>query len=167
MEDLVGIALRVSILYLFVLVMLRLTGKRSIGNLSPLDFAIATMLGDFFDDVIWGEVPVSKGIVALTIILLLHTLVSYLTYKNDRLDALFSSTKTDVVHNGRFLPKGLGHERTSKMEAMSEIRLQGDDKIKDIQEASWEPSGRISVLKKEEAKPAQKKDRPALLELIK
>ena len=67
-QELIGIALRVSVMYLYVLAIMRLSGKRSLGAITPFDFVVTVIVGDMFDDVFWAEVPLSKGLVGVTTI---------------------------------------------------------------------------------------------------
>lgn len=166
MQDLIGIVLRISILYLYVLALLRLSGKRSIGALSPLDFVVALIIGDLFDDVIWAEIPLSKGLVGLTTIFVLHGSMAYLTYRSQQIHDLVESTKTMVVRNSRFVKEGLDHERTSKDIVYAQLRLQNEENLQEVHEAFWEPNGQLSVQKKAENKPVQKKGLPQLVELF-
>jgi uncharacterized membrane protein YcaP (DUF421 family) len=166
MEEMVGIALRISILYLYVLAILRLSGKRSIGDLSPLDFVVATAIGDLFDDVIWAEVPVSQGLVAVTMIVFPHTLVAYFGSRNDFFHNLVSSTRTELIRGGNLDRNGLRLERVNEETVIMELRLQGEDRMDEVAVGSLEPSGQLSVIKKPEAEMAQKKDLPRLEKII-
>src|SRR5574338_262717 len=113
MEEYLGVALRVSIMYVYALALLRLSGKRTISELTVLDFAVATIIGDMFDDVFWAEIPLSQGLTGMTTIILLHVLLAYLEHRSDALHVLLASEKTMVVKNGRFEKEGLQRERTS------------------------------------------------------
>jgi uncharacterized membrane protein YcaP (DUF421 family) len=162
MEDLMGIVVRISILYLYVLAIFRLSGKRSVGELTPLDFMVGLILGDLFDDVIWSEVPLSQGVVAITTVLLLHMLVAYASYKNTAIHHMVSSKKTALVRDGEFDRDGMRRERMSEEEVCFELRLQGEDQLDEVWEASLELAGQVSVLKREDARTAQKRDQPRL-----
>jgi uncharacterized membrane protein YcaP (DUF421 family) len=166
MEEIFGIVLRISVLYLYVLAILRLSGKRSIGDLGPLDFVVAILIGDLFDDVIWAEVPGSQGFVAVTVVVLLHTLMAYFSYRNLFFHNLVSSTKTELIHAGKFDRNGLRLERLHEETVFMELRLQGEDQIEEIAEGSLEPNGQLSVIQKQGAKTAQKKDLPRLEQLF-
>jgi uncharacterized membrane protein YcaP (DUF421 family) len=65
-----------------MLLVVRLAGKRTIREGTPFDFLVALMLGDFPDDVIWGEVPVAQGVVAIGSVMRLHVMVSYASYRS-------------------------------------------------------------------------------------
>ena len=165
MEDLLGIAVRISIMYLYALAVLRLSGKRSVDSLSPLDFLVGIVLGDLFDDVIWAEIPLAQALVAFATIILLHMIVAYLTYRSTALHRLVESTRTEIYRMGKWIEESLAKERTRKEEALSQIRLQGEEKLKELREAAWEPGGQVSVFKREEYKPVEKCDLERLKEL--
>src|ERR671924_489440 len=61
--DLTGIIFRVSIMYLYALALVRISGKQTLGQLTPMDFVVTLIIGDLFDDVFWAEVPLIEGIV--------------------------------------------------------------------------------------------------------
>ncbi len=167
MEDLAGIGVRASVIYLYVLAMMRFAGKRTVGDLSPWDFLVALIIGDMFDDVIWGEVSLARAIVGLTTVLLLHILVSYAGFRSRRMDRLFGSGPTPMVRDGRLVREGQRKERVDDDEIRSLLRLRGVDRLGEIREALLEPSGRLSVLRREEAKPAEKRDLPELKRAMK
>jgi uncharacterized membrane protein YcaP (DUF421 family) len=58
-----ALALRASITYVVLLLLLRLVGKRTVKDATPFDFVVAIVVGDFPDDVIWGEVPMVQGLI--------------------------------------------------------------------------------------------------------
>ncbi len=162
MEDLIGIALRISFIYAYALLLLRLSGKRSVGSLSTLDFIVAFIVGDMFDDIIWAEIPLAQGLVGMTTVVLLHTLLAFASWKSQRVDALVNSTPTRLVRNGRMLPDALARERMTAVEVTAGLRQLGEDKLEEIREACLEPSGALSVIKQEAAKPVQKRELAAL-----
>jgi uncharacterized membrane protein YcaP (DUF421 family) len=161
-EELLGVALRVSFMYLYALALLRLSGKRTIGDLSAFDFVITTALGDLFDDVIWAEVPISQGVVAMSTMILLHLLIGFASSQSRAIHDLAASTKTLVVRKGRFFEQGMRRERTPEAAVLSLLRVMGEDKRSEIEEAAIEPSGEPSLIKKPEERTAQKQDLPRL-----
>jgi uncharacterized membrane protein YcaP (DUF421 family) len=166
MEDLLGTALRVSVMYLYALAVLRLAGKRSVGHLTTLDFVVATIVGDLFDDVFWAEVPLAEGVVAFTTVVLVHALVSYASWRSPAIDRLAGSQPTVVVRDGEPVYDGLKRERTPPHDLVSELREQGVDELEEVREARWEPGGRLSVIKRRDAEPADQRDRATLREVV-
>jgi uncharacterized membrane protein YcaP (DUF421 family) len=166
MDDLLGIAVRISISYVFILCLLRLAGKRSIGELTSLDFVVTLIIGDLFDDIFWAEVPLSQGFTAISTIILLHTLLSYFECRYVSIHKLVTSPQTLMVKMGNFVQAGIIKERLPEDEIMADLRISQVEELAEVREASLEPSGRLSVFKVDEAKPAQKKDLPLLKEMF-
>jgi uncharacterized membrane protein YcaP (DUF421 family) len=162
MQDLLGIVLRASVMYLYALLLLRLSGKRSIGALTALDFVVTTIIGDLFDDVIWAEIPLAQGVVGISVIVLLHTLAACASWRSARVDRLLSSEPARLIHHGQFVQESLDRERMRRETVEMELRLQGEDKLDEIREADLEPGAEVSCLKEEPSQPAEKRDLPAL-----
>lgn len=66
---LAGIALRCAFTFVFLLILLRLTGKHSLAQATAFDFVLALILGDLIDDVLWKEVPVVQFVVAAAVLI--------------------------------------------------------------------------------------------------
>jgi uncharacterized membrane protein YcaP (DUF421 family) len=166
MHEYLAIFLRVSVMYVYVLSLMRLSGKRTLGHLSPLDFVITAMIGDFFDDVFWAEVPMAQGLVAITTLVLLHLLVSFADSRSRVIHRLVGSHQTLVIRRGRFVDAALSRERVGRDEVTSMLRGKGEGDLDEVRAAYMEPTDHLSVLKHEQAQGAQKKDLPALRELF-
>ena len=156
--DILGIVVRVTFTYLFLLIVLRLAGKRSIREGTPFDLVVALILGDFPDDVIWGEVPVAQGIVAIGAIMTLHLMVSYATCRSIWFDQLLGSAPTTVLRDGRSLPEALRRTRMNDGDLDVALRRGGHADRADIAEANVEPTGNVSVRLTEGRRPARRRD---------
>jgi uncharacterized membrane protein YcaP (DUF421 family) len=75
------IIVRVLFAWTFALILVRVSGKRTIKQGDLASFAVALILGDLFDDVFWSEVPASEFIVAAGTLVVLHALVSVDAFK--------------------------------------------------------------------------------------
>jgi uncharacterized membrane protein YcaP (DUF421 family) len=160
--DPIGITLRVSIMYLYALTLVRISGKQSLGQLTPMDFIVTLIIGDLFDDVFWTEVPILEGLVAFATIILAHIFVTFVTSRNKTIYWLLASPARALVKDGRLVQENLQREWMRPETVQSELRLNGEEHLKDIKEARLEPSGQVSVLQAEESKPVQKKDQRLL-----
>ena len=109
--DLTGIIFRVSVMYLYALALLRISGKQSVGHLTALDFIVTLIIGDLFDDIFWAEVPILQGMVAFAAITLVHILVTYLASRNRSIHRLVVSPPRLVVEDGRLAQENLQRER--------------------------------------------------------
>ena len=156
--DLPGIISRVSIMYVYALALMRISGKQSVSQLTALDFVVVTIIGDLFDDVFWADVPVWKGMVAMATLIVVHILVTYVSSRNNSIHQLLVSPATLAIQEGRLVQKTLQKERTPPEEVQFEMRLVGEEHFKEVQQGRWEPKGRLSIIKKEENKPVKKKD---------
>jgi len=158
----VGIALRVSIMYVYALALVRVSGKQSLGQLTPMDFVITNAIGDLFDDVFWVEVPIIQGLVAFAAMVTVHILVTLVTSRNKSICLLLASPPRSLIEKGKLVLKNLQLERMRSEELESEIRLKGEDHPREIKEARLEPDGQVSVIKTTKNKPVQKKDQRLL-----
>jgi uncharacterized membrane protein YcaP (DUF421 family) len=166
MESLLAIVLRVSIIYLYILTVLRISGKRSFDTLSPLDLIMSVIVGDMFDDIFWAEIPIAKGIVGITTILLLQVTLSFAEYRSRKLSGIIAGTKTALVKEGKIVERSLEKQRLRKETLDSQLRLNEVDNFDELKDAYLETSGHVSVSLKPEAKRAQKQDLKLLEEVL-
>jgi len=161
MNEFLAIILRLSIMYLYALAVIRLTGKRTIGNLSAQDFITALIVGDLFDNIFWGTSPMANGLLAISVITGLHVLTGVAAfYSRTVRHVLIGEHPVVVVKNGRFQHAAMRALRTSEDVVYSALRNQGEENLVNVREAYWEGSGALSVILRDEAKPAQKADLP-------
>jgi uncharacterized membrane protein YcaP (DUF421 family) len=158
MDSIIAIIIRVSIMYIYTLAIMRLSGKRTIDNISPLDFVIAIIIGDMFDDIFWAEIPIWKGIVGITSTLLTHLLVAYVIYQSTAIRHLLEPVPTLIIEAGKLKHSGLRKERIRVDSLFSDLRQNGEDNLAEIDLAFIEPSGKFSMKKSELMKIAQKRD---------
>jgi uncharacterized membrane protein YcaP (DUF421 family) len=156
--DLTGIILRVSIMYLYALTLIRISGKQSMGQLSSMDLVVTLIIGDLFDDVFWAEVPLAQGMVGFGTVILAHMLVTCLSSRSKLIDRLVNSPARVLIQDGKLVPEGLQREWMRQETLQFELRLQGEEHPREVQEARLEPEGQTSVIKAASNKPVQKKD---------
>lgn len=162
METVIGVALRVLVMYAYAVALTRLSGKRELGQLSPVDFVVVLIIGDMFDDVFFLEIPVVKGLIGFTSIVVIHQLLSFATSRSKALDIVLGSGPVLLVREGLIQAKGLRKERLREEDLWSFLRMQDIESLEEIKEARLEPTGHLSVLKRPFSKSAQKSDRPLL-----
>ena len=155
---LTSIIVRLSVMYLAALVLVRLSGKQSIGELATMDFVVVTILGDGLDTVIYGEVPVVNGVVYLAALVSLHLLVSYVSSRSKQVFRLVNSPARLMIHHGMVQDGGLQAERIRPEDVASHMREKGADQLQEVKEAWLETNGRLSVVRTSAGKPLQKQD---------
>jgi uncharacterized membrane protein YcaP (DUF421 family) len=157
-QDLMLTALRATLVYFFLLFIVRLLGKRSVGAISAFDLVVALMLGEVVDEAIFGDVSMVKGLLAIGVIALWHFVNEWVSFRSKTIDRLTAGAPTVIVENGQFKRDALAKERINEAEVLSQMRLQSIDKLEDVQTARVEPSGHLSFIQVEDAKPVQKGD---------
>jgi uncharacterized membrane protein YcaP (DUF421 family) len=157
-QDLLLTAVRATIIYFFLLLVVRLLGKREVGATSAFDLIVALMLGEVVDEAIFGDVSMVKGMLAIGVVGVWHFANSWASYRSQVIDKLTGASPTVLVQDGQILHDHLAKERMNEAEVWSELRLMGVDKIEEVKKATLEPNGKISVLQQEWAKPVQKSD---------
>jgi uncharacterized membrane protein YcaP (DUF421 family) len=166
-QELLGVAVRLSVMYLYALAVMRLTGKRTLGNLSTQDFITTLIVGDLFDDIFWGTAPLGNGLLAISMIAMLQIATEALAFQFRPVRVWLTGTEPVlVVKNGRFQRKGMDSQRSPEDDIRSGLRDVGEENLSEVREAYWEPNGQLSVLKKEDAKPAQKSDAERLRKML-
>ena len=157
-QDLLLTALRASLIYFFLLFVVRILGKREVGNATAFDLIVALMLGEVVDEAIYGDVSMAKGMLAIGVIAVWHLVNSWASYKSTFIHRLTGAEPTVIVENGKIKEDALGKERMHQDEVYTELRLMEVDDISEVKLATLEPNGQVSVLLEEWAKPVQKQD---------
>ena len=157
--DLTGIILRVSVMYLYALVLVRIAGKQSLSQLTAMDFVVTLIIGDLFDNVFWAEVPIAQGMVAFAVIVLMHFLTTFASSRNIRFYRLATSPERLLVEDGKLVQKNLEREWMRPETLQADLRTRGEEHPREIKEAWLEPKGKLSAVKSADNKPVQKKDK--------
>jgi uncharacterized membrane protein YcaP (DUF421 family) len=157
-NELLYTALRASFVYVFLLIVVRILGKREIGNNTAFDLIVALILGEVVDEIIYGDVTILQGVVAIGVTAIWHLVNSWASFKSEFIDKLTGAPPTVLVKNGQIQHKSLAKERLNEGELLSELRMMGVDDVKEVKQATLEPSGKVSVIQEEWAKPVQRQD---------
>jgi uncharacterized membrane protein YcaP (DUF421 family) len=141
--------LRALIVYLFLLVLLRLTGKRQVGQLSPFDLVLLLVLSNSVQNAMnGGDNSVLAGIILATTLVALNGLVGLLTFKNKKLERLIEGRPEVLIHNGKLYEDVLHRERLTMHEMNAALREAGCSCPDEVQYAVLETNGKVSVVPK-------------------
>ena len=152
------VAGRTALIYVLMLVMIRVLGKRTIGNLSAFDMLVALMMGDLAGDAIYGDAPLKMAVVAVVSLSALHYAQSWLAYLVPRIGRFLEGMPTTIVKQGRVVQGGLRRERMSEQEVLAELRLSGVEDLREVKQAQVESDGQVSVIREEWAEPLRRGD---------
>jgi uncharacterized membrane protein YcaP (DUF421 family) len=157
-QELLATAARSFLLYVIMLVIIRLLGKRTVGNFSAFDFLVALMLGEVVDEIIYADVPFLVGIVSIAVIAGAKYASTWITYKSTYMNSLMEGRPTLLVERGEISKQGLRTEIMHENELLASLRLRGIGDIREVKVAAMEVDGLLSVIKEEWAEPVQKQD---------
>ena len=157
-QVLLATALRAAGVYLLVLVVVRLMGKRTVGNFSAFDLLVALMIGEVVDEMIYGDVTMLQGAIPIVVVALLHEANAWLSYWDHGLQWVLEGKPSVIVEDGEFVRKGMRAERMNEKDVMGQLRLQGVDDLREVKLAVVETDGQVSVIRQDWAEPAQKAD---------
>jgi len=159
---LVAVAVRVTIVYAFLFVVVRLMGRRKLGIHSTLDLVVAILIANLASDAVFGGVSVLHAFFAIALVGGWHYAGYYFGVRNSRLQHWMRGEPLVVARDGEMLTQALVDERLAEAELWSLLRQQGVESLDEVKLAIIEPSGRLSVVRQEWAREAQKGDLQAL-----
>ena len=94
-------------IYILMLIVVRALGKRTVGNFAAFDLLVALMLGEVVDEIIYGDVRIIQGTVAIVVIAIAQTGNSWLTWWGHGFDTLLEGSPTVVVRDGELQQHGM------------------------------------------------------------
>lgn len=155
------IFLRTVILYLFVMLVMRMMGKREIGKLSILDLIVSFMIADISVIVIEEEsVSLLKGIIPIATLVVLQVLLSYLSLKSTKLRRFIDGNPFVVIKNGEIQDREMARSRYNLDDLLMQLRDKNIPDVADVEFAILETSGKLSVFPKKEKSPLTIGDLP-------
>lgn len=146
--------IRTLILYFFLLFMMRIMGKRELGQLEPFDLVTALMISEL--GVLPMEnngIPLTNSIVPIITIVMLQVLTSFIQLKSEKFRTLFNGEPSILIKDGRVDMDELRNQRFNLDDLMEELRLNGYFNLAEIHYAILETNGNISVMPKETVSP--------------
>ena len=142
--------LRACVVYIVVLLLTRLSGKRSIGQSAPFDMLVIVLLGTAVQNSLIGEdTSLLGGLILAATLLTLNWLVGFVTARSRRAQAWVEGVPVVLVRDGTVFWQQLRHSNVAPEDLDVAMREAGCDGHRDIALAMLETSGRISVEKRE------------------
>ncbi len=143
------IALRTGIVYLALLLGVRLSGKREIGQMTPFDLVVLLLVSNAVQNAMTGpDTSVSGGMVAAATLLLINFAFSRISLKLPKLRQFIDGMPILLVSHGQILYRNLKHEGITFDELMGALREHECRGIEDVEIATLEIDGDISVIRR-------------------
>jgi uncharacterized membrane protein YcaP (DUF421 family) len=139
--------IRSVVVYGFLLVLLRLTGKRQVGQLAPFDLVLLLVLSNAVQNSMnGGDNSLIGGLISAVTLVLLNGLLGLLTYRSKKLEDLIEGQPLVLIHNGKLYSKVLQQAKLTHHELDSALRQAGCTCVEDVRTAVLENNGSISVV---------------------
>ena len=151
--------LRSIVLFIIVLIVMRLMGKREIGQLQPFELAIAIMIADLAA-VPMAEtgIPISNGIIPILGLLVMHLIISFLNLKSMKIREILCGKPAILIYRGKIDEKVLKKERFTLNELQERLRSSNVVNLGDVEYAILETSGQVTVIQKPDKRTTTPKD---------
>jgi uncharacterized membrane protein YcaP (DUF421 family) len=141
--------IRPIIVYIFLVVMLRLSGKRELVQLNPFDLVVLLTLSNTVQNAIIGEDnSVSGGLIGATSLLAINYLVVRFLYNHKTLDELVEGKADILMENGTVRPEHLKSELITMAQLEAAARKQGFASLSEVDQCVLEPGGTLSFIAK-------------------
>jgi uncharacterized membrane protein YcaP (DUF421 family) len=143
------IVIRSAVVYLMVMVLMRLLGRRELSKMQPFDLLILVVIADFVQQgVTQQDYSVTGAVLAVGTFALLIVATSWLAWRFPRTRPIIDGNPVVLVEDGNPIPDNLRRERISVEEIAAQARLQQLDSLKSVRWAILETSGEISFIPK-------------------
>ena len=149
-----SIVLRTAAVYATVLLGVRLSGKREVGQMTPFDLVLLLLISNAVQNAMTGpDTSVSGGVVAAATLLILNYVIAELSGGNRRFRKFVQGQPSLLVHDGKPIEAHMAKEHVSTDELQRAMREHGIASMHDVALAVLEVDGSISFLKYDEIKP--------------
>jgi len=142
------------VVYAFLLVLLRITGKRQVGQLAPFDLVLLLVLSNAVQNSMnGGDNSLIGGLLSATTLVGLNWLVSIGTFRSKKLEGLIEGRPQILIHNGKLFEDVIAKAHLTHHEVHSALRMAGCASIEDVHSGILENSGEISIVPKKRTAP--------------
>jgi uncharacterized membrane protein YcaP (DUF421 family) len=151
---LLWIVLRTAVIYAVVLLGVRLSGKREVGQMTPFDLTLLLLISNSVQNAMTGsDTSLLGGVVAAITLLILNYLIAEVSGGNRRFRKLVQGQPSLLVHDGQIITAHMAKEHVSMDELERSLREHGVGSYHDVALAVLEVDGSISCLKYDDLNP--------------
>lgn len=148
------IFVRAAVVYVFVLVLLRLSGKRQIGQMGVAEFVALLLVSNAVQNSMnGGDNSITAGLILAAVIMGTSGLIGWLSYRYKRVADLVQGKPVLLIYKGEIVHRSLAKSRVALRELHAMLRHQGFEDITGIHEAVLEANGSLSVVKTSDLHP--------------
>lgn len=134
------------LVYLFLIIVLRLTGKRQIGQLAPVDLILLLVLSNAVQNAMnGGDNSITGGVISALTLVGLHYLVAYLSFKFNWIERLIEGSPAVIITDGVIDQRVMDKQFLTQKEIDAALRANGIEEVSEVHHAVLENNGQISV----------------------
>jgi uncharacterized membrane protein YcaP (DUF421 family) len=154
-KSLLQIVIRVTLVYVFLMILLRFTGKKELGQLEPMDLLTMLILSETVSPALTAQdTSLTAAAVASGTLLALTVLVSHLTFRWRIMENFVQGKRAVLIRHGKVMEDVLRAERITDQQLSTALHQEGIEAVSQVKMAYVEPSGDITIIKKEQAQQA-------------
>jgi uncharacterized membrane protein YcaP (DUF421 family) len=143
------IAVRAIVLYAFVILVMRVTGRRELSSLTPIDLVLLIVVGDAIQQgLTQDDYSVTGAVIAVSTLATMQVLTSYVAFKSTGARRILEGNPIVIIQDGVFITRNLERERVTPDEVCESMRLNQISKIDDVAWGILESNGDISFIAK-------------------
>src|SRR5260221_4474135 len=143
--------LRAVVVYLFLLMLLRLTGKRQVGQLAPFDLVLLLVLSNAVQNAMnAGDNSLIGGLISASTLVGLNFAFGFATFRSKRLEGLIEGQPEVLIHNGKLYEKVMSRAQLTHHELDAALRQAGCTSVDEVHCAVLENNGSITVVQRKE-----------------
>lgn len=155
----ITVFIRALILYLVVVVVMRMMGKRQVAQMQPFELVIMIMIADLavtpMEDI---DIPLVNGVIPIVVLLSVQVLASYFSLKSEKFRDFICGKPSILIHKGRIDQSEMHRLRVNINDLLEALRSKNYFNVNDVQYAILETNGQISVIPKADKRPVETAD---------
>jgi uncharacterized membrane protein YcaP (DUF421 family) len=138
---------RAAVVYAFLLAILRLTGKRQVGQLSPFDLVLLLVLSNAVQNSMnGGDNSLTGGLISASTLVGLNWIVGWLTFRSKRIEMLIEGRPLVLIHDGKINYQALARIQMTMHELKAALRTEGCAGEEEVRFAILENNGHVTVI---------------------
>lgn len=143
--------IRAVFVYVLLIGLLRISGKRQIGQLAPFDLVLLLVLSNAVQNAMnGGDNSITAGVISAATLIGLNFIAGYLTYRSKLLERIMEGQPEVLIHNGKLFEKVMARSQLTHHELNAALRQSGCLTVGEVQTAILENNGSITVTRRAE-----------------
>lgn len=144
------IVIRASVIFFILYLLVRIMGKRELGQMTPFELIVLVVIGDLVQQgVTHNDFSLTGAMLAVTTIGFWALALSWLSYLSRRMEKVLDGEPRVIVRDGEIVKENLKRDRLTRAEILSEMRLAGIGHLSEVEWAILEPRGKMSFIQRD------------------